>query len=216
MASASVGRISRSRKRLVVSVGTVLNALSIVISSSLLFRLRAKSGTAMQPRPIAGKSGAFRAQSAMNFSRSSLSGAIEYTFAQGFQSGLSSIWKVSVSGAILRSLPLVVEQAEVVLVSEAAAKSVALAQVALILKPKLEQHIIGALVGDVDDRLDAMQLHLGESISQDGGERLGHDALAPAGAIEDIACLSMVVSLVEVMETAGADDTVVFLSRDTP
>ena len=63
----------------------------------------------------------------MNFSRSSFSVAIEYTFAQRFQSGPSSSWKVSVSGAISWSLPLVAEQAEVMLVLELSAKEDALA-----------------------------------------------------------------------------------------
>jgi hypothetical protein len=79
------------------------------------------------------------------------------------------------------------EQSKVVFVLELIAEEVALAQVSLVGKAKLEQQAFGALIGHIDDRLHAMQPQKVKSIAQDGRQRFGRYALSPTSALEFVA-----------------------------
>src|SRR5262249_49109681 len=95
-------------------------------------------------------------------------------------------------------------------------QGVALAQVPLRGKGELEQQAFGSLVGDIDDRLNAMQPKFGTSVGQNGRHGFGHEALSPTSAVEVIACFGTMKAWAEVMETARTEDLVFILERDTP
>src|SRR5712691_5777507 len=115
-----------------------------------------------------------------------------------------------------RAVPFILEQSKVVFVLETVSKGVALAQVPFIGKAKFEQQAFGALIGHIDDRLNAMQPQEVKSIGQHGSHRFSHDALSPKSALEFIACFGTMKTCIEVMETARPDHSIFALERDAP
>src|SRR2546428_12265940 len=108
------------------------------------------------------------------------------------------------------------EQSKVVFILEMVSKEVALAQVSLIRKAKLEQQGFGSLIGHINDRFNAMHPQFSKPIGQNGGHCFCHDALSPKSSMEFIACFGAMKIWVEVMETTRPDHAVFALACDTP
>ena len=59
------------------------------------------------------------------------------------------------------------EQAKIMFIHERATERVTLAEIPLVSKAEFEQEIFGWYILDIDNCLDAVQIHLAEAIGQD-------------------------------------------------
>src|SRR5258708_29211063 len=113
-------------------------------------------------------------------------------------------------------MPFLLEQSKVVFILETVTEGVALAQIPLVGKAKLEQQAFGSFIRNIDDRFNTMQPKFSKPVGQDGRYRFKHDALPPKGTMKFIAGRDTTKVRAELMETARADHSFFAFERDAP